>query len=167
MARLFVAAWPDEAVLAALDGLERPDDPSLRWVPRRQLHVTLRFLGDVAENAIDEVSSALARVDASSVVASVGPRAGRLGRSIWCVPVEGLAATAAAVNDATIAFGQSPDPRPFFGHITLARMKGRPACGLDDRRVNVTWRVGVLHLVRSLTLPSGASYETLAEVELR
>ena len=47
MTRLFVAAWPDAETIERLRALGRPDEPDVRWVPERNLHVTLRFLGDV------------------------------------------------------------------------------------------------------------------------
>ena len=47
MTRLFVAAWPDTATIERLSALPRPDETGVRWVPDQNLHVTLRFLGEV------------------------------------------------------------------------------------------------------------------------
>jgi 2'-5' RNA ligase len=92
--------------------------PSVRWTPRANLHVTLRFLGDASVSA---TAAALDGLVASAATAVVGPATERLGRGVLMVPVAGLDAVAAAVS----AVLPSEDPRPFVGHITVGRARGR------------------------------------------
>jgi RNA 2',3'-cyclic 3'-phosphodiesterase len=161
--RLFVAVWPPPDVLDLLAGLPRAEQAGVRWTTPDQWHVTLRFLGAADP---DEVSAALrplgGRLGPVEVV--MGPRVGRLGRGVLMVPVAGLDAVAAAVVDVTRHLGHPPEPRPFLGHVTLARLKGAPACGLTDRVVRARWTATELALVRSELHPHGARYTTVATV---
>jgi 2'-5' RNA ligase len=162
-ARLFVAVVPPPAVLDALAALERRDEPGVRYTTRDQWHVTLRFLGtaDVGR-AVD----AFGRITATSVRAEVGPAVSRLGRSVVVVPVHGLDEVAAATLAATADVGDPPDPRPFAGHLTIARLKGRAACGVAGQPFRATFDVGEIHLVRSHLDPSGARHELVATRQL-
>jgi RNA 2',3'-cyclic 3'-phosphodiesterase len=165
MARLFVATWPPPAVLDLLADLPRADQPGVRWTSRDQWHVTLRCLG---EADADAVLAALQPVGAQCAPAHVtmGPRVGRLGRGVLIVPVAGLERVAAEAIRATAGIGKPPEPRPFLGHLTLARLKSAPACGLTDRVVRATWTATEIALVQSVLHPHGARYSTVAVVPL-
>jgi RNA 2',3'-cyclic 3'-phosphodiesterase len=164
MARLFVAVWPPAAVLDAIEQLPRPAHPDVRWTSREQWHITLRFFG---EADVSDARHALAAVRAEPTDAVLGPQPGRLGRSpgFLVLPIAGLDALAAAVELATAAVGASPSPRPFFGHITLARFRRRAACGLTEP-VTARWRVAEVALVESTLDRDGSRYRTLAKVPL-
>jgi 2'-5' RNA ligase len=162
-ARLFVAAWPPPVVLDALEALPRPLEPGVRYTRRDQWHVTLRFLGPCS---VDDALAAFARVAAGSGFAELGPAVARLGRSVLAVPVRGLDELAAAVATATGEVGEPPDPRPFTGHVTVARLRHRPACRVAGERIEATFAVRELHLVRSDLHPDGARYETIANLAL-
>lgn len=161
--RLFVAAQPPDDVLDALvevvdDLRHRPAAESLRWVTREQLHVTLRFLGEVPAAA--PVLDALAATRLPAAEAAATPGVTRLGRQVLCVPVAGLDTLAAAVAH----IGPDED-RPFRGHLTLARARGRRgavARSLAGTPVDLHWSVPDVALVRSHLGPDGPRYETLA-----
>ena len=163
MARLFVAVWPPAEIVDGLAQLPRPAEPGVRWTDPASWHVTLRFLGDADEGAVVE---ALRTVLHPPVTATLGPAVARLGRSVVCVPVAGLDDLASAVIAATAAGGDPPDPRPFAGHLTLARLRHRRACGLAGHRVSGTFAVDEVALVRSHLDPTGARYETVATFAL-
>lgn len=127
----------------------------MRWTARSQWHVTLRFLG---EAEVEPAVAALGTVDASPARAEVGPVVSRLGRSVVCLPVAGLDGVAAAVRKATASVGEPPDPRPFAGHITLARLRRRAACGVTGTRFSATFGVGEVELVRSTLTADGPEY---------
>jgi 2'-5' RNA ligase len=130
-------------------------------VPTDQLHVTVRFFG---EADIDEASRALEPVarDLPPATVELGPRVSRLGRNVVCLPVTGLDRVAAAVRDATTGIGEPPDPRPFRGHLTLARLRNRAACGLAGRPFRTEFVADALHLVESVTRSSGAVHRRVA-----
>lgn len=163
VARLFVAVWPPPAVAAALEDLPRPDEPGVRWVPAGSWHVTLRFLGPAP---LDRAAAALDGLRASPAVAEVGPAVSRLGRSVLCLPVGGLDDLAATVAQATADVGQPPDPRPFAGHVTLARLRRRGACGVAGQPFRASFEVGEVALVRSRTTHEGPVYTTVRRVPL-
>lgn len=159
MARLFVAVWPPPSVVEDLDRrLARPPRPGLRWVPPQNWHVTLRFLGRCDP---DQALAALDAVDATATEAVIGPAVTTLGRGVLCLPVAGLDALADAVRAATASVGQPPDPRPFTGHLTLARMRGRGASTGTGARFTARFAVGEVVLVESDTRAEGAVYRPL------
>lgn len=162
--RLFVAVWPPDDVVAQLAGLPREERPGVRWTTPDQWHVTLRFLGTAD---VDDVTAALGTLEAVAAEAVLGPRPGRLGHGVFMLPVAGLDVVAEHVRRCTAGVGEPPDPRPFHGHLTLARLKGAAACGLTDAVVSARWPVRSVALVRSQLSPAGACYETLCEVALR
>jgi 2'-5' RNA ligase len=157
--RLFVAAWPPEAVLDRLEALPRPVEPGVRYTRRDQWHVTLRFLGSCP---VDDALVAFTQLAGGPAVAELGPAVSRLGRSVLVVPVRGLEDLAAAVRTATGDVGEPPDPRPFTGHVTVARLRHRPACRVAGQRIQAAFPVREVHLVRSHLHPDGARYESIA-----
>jgi 2'-5' RNA ligase len=164
--RLFVAVWPPAEVLDAIGALDRPDVPGVRWTTPDQWHVTLRFLGDVADELVAPLGACLPGGPAR--VATMGPVTARLGRSILMAPVGGLDELAGAVLAATAPLVPLTELRPYRGHLTLARARrgawipstaaGTPLAG--------SWPVRRLSLVRSELHPSGARYSEVAGVDL-
>jgi 2'-5' RNA ligase len=167
--RLFVAVWPDSAVLDELAALERPALDGVRWTTRDQWHVTLRFFGEVDDSASVERALQEGVAHASSTVASLGPSVRRVGTMLWA-PVAGLDDIAVAVVDATAMVGAPPDRRPFRGHITLARQRRRGRGGLlrgaQGQALSGSWTVGSIEVVRSHLGRGGSQYETIARVPL-
>lgn len=163
-ARLFVAVWPPPGVLDLVAALPRRDEPGVRWTTRDQWHVTLRFLGTCE---VDEAVAALGglRWPDGPVAATCGPAVSRLGRDVVVVPVRGLDDLAAAVAAATGGVGEPPDPRPFTGHLTVARLRHRAACGVAGTPISASFPVGSVALVRSELDPAGARYETIATLD--
>lgn len=163
MARLFVAVWPSAEVRAAVASLPRPDEPGVRWVSPQGWHVTLRFLGEADEQA---VASALHGLRATRARATYGPAVSRLGRAVVCVPVRGLDDLAAAVVSCTAHVGEPPDPRPFAGHLTLARLQRRGSCRLAGHKVTAHQEVSTVDLVASTPGAAGPAYRTVATFDL-
>ena len=151
-------------------GLPRPDEPSVRWTTAEQWHVTLRFLGEVADDDVPAVLEALSVVSRtqSSVRGVVGPLTTRLGQHALVAPVAGLDDLAQAVTHATRDLGQPVEPRPFQGHLTLARGRGRRPVPLPlpGQPVSANWDVEEVALVLSRIHGNGARYETLGALRL-
>jgi len=163
--RLFVAVYPPPDVVETLAALPRGASEGVRWVPPDQYHVTIRFLGDAETEpviaALDQVVPTLSR---SAVV--LGPQVSRLGRNVVCVPATGLEVMAGAIAGATAHFGIPPDPRPFRGHVTLARLRRRAACGLAGTAFDATFEAGGVHLVESITRSGGAEHSLVCSWQL-
>lgn len=124
MPRLFVALETPPALAASL--LARlPRERGVRPAPVAQVHLTLRFVGEVAEEqavAIDDALGAIAAVAVPVQVAGVG-RFGRRGGILWAgvAPSEPLLALHGTIALALRDAGVEPEARPFHPHLTLAR----------------------------------------------
>ncbi|MGH9210009.1 MAG: RNA 2',3'-cyclic phosphodiesterase [Acidimicrobiales bacterium] len=172
--RLFVGVRPPGPVLdqvgelvAQLQGsLDRRSVGALRWASRDQWHLTLRFLGEVDDP--EPVVTALDRAPIAPARAALGPATKVLGSQVVCVPAAGLEVLAAGVVAATASFGRPPGNRPFHGHLTVARLRGRPRRSrtlkhhdLDGAAIEARWRVDEVVLVRSHLGSGGSRYENL------
>src|SRR5206468_6253424 len=104
-------------------------------------------------------------------VAVAGPTLGRFGSRVLHIPVAGLESVAAAVGAATAGIGDPPDPRPFHGHLTLARSRGRGRAVVDlaplaRQPFAATWPVSELTVVSSVPGRGGSRYEIVARQPL-
>jgi 2'-5' RNA ligase len=159
--RIFVGVWPTTEVHDALAALPRPADDRLRWTPPEHWHVTLRFYGEVAEDALDAIVGAVDAVAArhAPVRAQLGPETHVLGGRVLMVPVAGLD---------HIAHGFSREP--FTGHITVARARrrgGRIPHEFAGVPMDMSMRVDTIAVIRSHLGRGPARYETLASRVLR
>ncbi len=125
--RLFVGLdlpWPIREQLDRLDG----GIPGARWVPDENLHLTLRFIGEVAPDQAEEIDLSLASLRGGSLTltfAGVGTFA-KAGREtqLW-VGVERNPALNHLHGKIEIALqraGLPPERRRFIPHVTLARL---------------------------------------------
>ena len=145
MHRLFVAIRPPETIRDMLiDAMD--ESPALGWVGDDNLHLTLRFIGEVERPQADDIADALAAIRFPSfelALAGVGSFDGRGGGAVWAgvAPREALSALAAKVNRACVAGGMDPDRRAFHPHITLARYRrasGAAAADFVQRRASLS-----------------------------
>jgi 2'-5' RNA ligase len=129
MHRLFVAIRPPEPIRDLLiDAMD--DSPDFRWQDEEQLHLTLRFVGEVERPVAEDLVAALGAIRASPFdlrISGVGRFEQRNSGALWAglAPKAPLAALAAKVERACLAAGLEPERRAFHPHITLARWKGR------------------------------------------
>lgn len=157
--RLFVAVWPPEDVLDALAAVDRPAVRSVRWTARDQWHITLRFLGEV-DAPPDDLLAPLAGLPPAPV--TIGPATERLSGRVLIVAVHGLDELARAVADPV-------ETRPFRGHVTLARARGRGnkiPSSLAGVPIAGAWTVTSVSLVRSHLGGGPARYEDIRIVNL-
>ena len=127
--RLFVAlALPDsvsDSLLAVQGGV-----PGARWQTREQLHLTLRFIGEVDGLAMTAIHDALSTIAAPAftlALKAVGSFGGRIPRDLWAGVRAGepLNHLQRKIESALQRVGVPPDGRKFTPHVTLARLKGR------------------------------------------
>lgn len=136
--RMFAALVPPEEVTADLDAYLEPRreaGPDLRWTDPEQWHVTLAFMADVPERAldllVDEVAEAVAPRPPMALRVQGGgafpnPYAARV---LWA-GVEGgeralsaVAALARGVRRAANRAGAAPQGGPFHPHVTVGRWR--------------------------------------------
>jgi 2'-5' RNA ligase len=155
--RLFVAVAPPTEVLDRVASLHRPERPGVRWTRPDQWHVTLVFLGEVADP--DPLAAALDAAPLAPATAVLGPAVATLGRRVLQVPVAGLDDLAAAVHRAVPP--ARPDARPFRGHLTLARADRARLGDLAGEPVEGRFAVEDVRIVRSHLGGGGPRYEDL------
>lgn len=136
MHRLFVGLRPPPAIRALLLG-SMGGVPGARWQSDEQLHLTLRFIGEVDRRTAEDAAHALATVRAAPVelrVEEVGSfdARGRIN-ALWAGvrPHEAVTALHRKIDQALVRAGLAPERRAYLPHITLARMGGGAA--LPDR----------------------------------
>lgn len=135
MHRLFVAIRPPaahrEQLLALMGGVA-----GARWQRDDQLHLTLRFIGEVDRHRASDIADALRTIrfapfDARIAGVGVFDRRGLID-TLWAgvQPRDPLASLHRKVDRACVAMGQPPEERAYWPHITLARF-GRSGALVD------------------------------------
>ncbi|MEJ2708106.1 MAG: RNA 2',3'-cyclic phosphodiesterase [Anaerolineales bacterium] len=163
---------------------ERLEGVPVRWVPVENVHLTLKFLGDVSLTNL-EILKKILRSEAGNHLPfeiSIGQLGAfpskRRPRVIW-VGVEApqeLMDLQRAIESETTRLGYARDRREFSPHLTLGRIS-RNANSADLRQIGEVLRnyeVGFLgatrvkevHLFRSDLQPGGAVYTSLLNVPL-
>jgi 2'-5' RNA ligase len=177
MHRLFVAIRPPEPVRDLLiDAMD--DSPDLRWVGDEQLHLTLRFIGEVERPVANDIADALSAIRHPAFQlhsAGVGRFERRSGGALWAgvEPKKPVAELASKIDRACVTAGLEPEHRAFHPHITLARWKGRDshAALIFLRRhaqlPGSPFMVNEFVLFESHLSRHGAHYEAIATYPLR
>ncbi len=176
--RVFVAIFPPLEVREALLHAAKaaPVAGNIRWVRQENVHLTLKFLGDVPPEpeALKSIHDALKEVVwGREPLRPLLVRSSGLGafpscekaRVLWAGVGEGssgLSTMAAKVEQALERLGFGRDRRPYKPHATLGRVRGRPARLPAGVRLRVTeFTARGLDLVESIPGPDGVAYETL------
>ncbi|WP_176590388.1 RNA 2',3'-cyclic phosphodiesterase [Sphingobium sp. EM0848] len=135
MHRLFIAIRPPAEVRAGLLTLMH-GIMGARWQSDDQLHLTLRFVGEVDRHQANDLADALGKVRFSPfeiALSGVGcfDRKGHV-HTLWAgvQPRDPLAQLHRKADRACIQAGLSPDDRSYFPHVTLARF-GRAVGSMD------------------------------------
>jgi 2'-5' RNA ligase len=103
-----------------------------RWVAADNLHLTLRFIGEVAEPVAEDVAAALDEVRGAAFplrLDGVGHfETGRKVRTLWAGVEKSppLMLLQERIEAAVRRAGVAPDSRRFTAHVTLARLKPSP-----------------------------------------
>lgn len=178
--RLFVAVDLPATVKDELGRVierARPSMPDAKWVPRDNLHLTLSFLGEVAEERVDGIVEAL-RGAAGSLRPFTASLAGsgafptkRRARVLW-IGLESdqdqLPALANAVAGALEPLGFPREARAWTAHLTLARLRtpgdvsGVLPIPVEPNTIDVT----AVTLFRSRLARPAPRYEPVARVPL-
>lgn len=183
--RLFIAIQLSDEVKTALRKAQRmlaAFDRVVRWLTPEQMHLTLKFLGEVENGAVTEVSAAadLAAEPCppfEMVIAGAGcfPPRGRV-RIVWAgidEPSGALAAYSEQLEERCAEIGFERERRPFSPHLTVGRVREDPTGGrlrqaVEQTRVGpVSQRVDALCVFQSTLKPQGAEYAIVSRHPLR
>ena len=167
MHRLFVALELPVAVrdvlLAAMGGVA-----GARWQTDDQLHLTLRFIGEVDRHAAQDIAAALGRVHGAPFTLALGAPGSfdtrGLTDNLWIgvTPQDAIKALNQRIEQALARVGIAPETRAFLPHITLARLN-RNAGAIDGFLARVlpatTFEVAGFALYESTLGGGGSNYE--------
>jgi 2'-5' RNA ligase len=184
MVRTFIAlvipdAWKE--FLGRVEGDLAARMTGLSWVKPENMHITVRFLGDLGEDGVRRAGEAARRGAAGHAIfrAGLGPLGAfpslKRPRVLWTGLQEGAEDSIALARDVNRTLereGFGPADKPFKPHITLARVREHaqgveaferylppalPAAAAFDRIV----------VMKSDLHPAGARYTALEEIRLR
>lgn len=188
--RLFIAIELSAAVRHQIEQTQRQLERQIprsaaRWVKPGNIHLTLKFLGEVDTTQIDAIKTALD--EAASQHTAFALRTAELGcfphtrnpRVLWlgvAGALDTLRALQRDVEAAMAPLGFEPDGREFSPHLTLARVQ-RNASRQDAAKVGEAaevgsglpeqeWPVNSVSLMRSQLKPSGSVYTELHRTTL-
>ena len=157
----------------------------VRWVPVQNIHLTLKFLGDVSPASVDSLTQML-RTEADACLAFDMPISGlgsfpslRRPRVLYIgmqAPAE-LEALYRGIESACARLGYESEGRDFSPHLTLGRVK-QDAGALDQQRIRRaleetkidslgTARVNSVHLYKSDLKPTGSVYTQIFSAPLK
>lgn len=173
--RLFVAMETPEAVRSALADLMwklAPAAIGARWVRAEGMHLTLKFIGEVAPAKLEPLKHALTAVHSAGPVHLRFRGLGffpndRLPRVFWASveATPNLAELAARTEAVLVPLGIPREDRAFHPHLTLARFnRAGPQMKLHDalRQLPAAefgeLRADAFHLFESRLKPAGAEY---------
>ncbi len=149
----------------------RRSGDKVRWTRPENVHLTLKFLGDIREEVLNDLCAALEETCRHHAPFDVGltglgafPSA-RRARILWAgvgAGSERLCSLATDVDAAFAPLGFEREGRPYVPHLTLGRVRGRPASfDLSRASVNLGFRAQRAELVESTLTEEGAVYRTV------
>ena len=187
--RSFIAIELPTGVRAELTSLEENfkarRHPFVKWVNPESMHLTLKFLGDVAVDSMPQIVEAMSGVARSHStfklqVAGTGAFPNWQRPQVVWVGVDGelgrLNSLQKGLESALSPLGFPPESRPFSAHLTLGRLRDRVTP--DDRRrfaefaqtvefkTNPSFEVIAIRLMKSQLTPAGPIYSELAVARL-
>jgi RNA 2',3'-cyclic 3'-phosphodiesterase len=147
------------------------------WVARKNIHLTVRFLGDIdTAQKIDLLSLDFGAIGAIDMALStLGTFGGNKPRVVW-VGLEGetykLHSCRNIIENSCKSLGIAPDDKPLSPHITLARVKSPENAQLltsEIKRIPIdklTFTAKELTLFKSTLTPQGSIYEAMRRFKL-
>ncbi|HEY82587.1 MAG TPA: RNA 2',3'-cyclic phosphodiesterase [Dehalococcoidia bacterium] len=188
--RAFIAIELPEEIKSALGQLQaelkKTSPPPVKWVDPEAIHLTLKFLGNIATEKVDKITKVIE--EAAEGISPFHLEVKGLGtfpnlrkvRVIW-VGVEGelapLSQLQRRIESKLAPLGFAPEGRPFTPHLTLGRVREQASSAEQQRlgqliastrfegnhRFEVSW----VSLMRSQLTREGAIYHRLSAIRLK
>jgi 2'-5' RNA ligase len=174
-----------QAISAQTESLRGALGPLVRWVPVENMHLTLKFIGDISPANVEMLEQTLTAETTGSAPFSM--HIGGLGsfptprraRIIWI----GIQAPAAleslqhGIESAAARLGYEPETRPFSPHLTIGRVR-QPVRASDQQQVRAALEqtpvgalgaaeISAVHLFKSDLQPTGSIYTRLFSAPLK
>ena len=174
-----------QAIQHNVENLRKTIGNSVRWVPVHNIHLTLKFLGDVSSANVEMLTQML-RIEADSCpsfdlsISGLGSFPNSKRARVLFIGIQvpaGLEALQRGIESATTKLGYESDPRPFSPHLTIGRVRDHiPASDqqrlrktLEETKIDSlgTARVDSVHLYKSELKPGGSVYTKLFSAPLK
>jgi len=187
--RVFIAIELSQQTLDAIEKQtarlrQTVGDDSIRWVPAQNMHLTLKFIGDIATSHVDFLKQMLTREAAAHPqfdmqIGGLGsfPNS-RMPRILWIglhAPAE-LASLHKSIETGALRLGYEKEEHPFSPHLTIGRARqnvkptelSKVRAALDTIQLGdiATARVDSVHLFKSDLQPGGSVYTKLFSAPL-
>lgn len=182
--RSFISIELPENIRAGLQNIQedfRKSFPQCRWVSVTSIHLTLKFLGNIAENQLDPIKKELQRIADKQTAFRLSlkdtglfPNIRRPG-VVWVGlgdDIETLVQLQEHIDSALTPLGFIPEKRKFTPHLTLARIpEGLKPAELEDFgkqwtsakiKPGFNFAANSVNLMKSTLKPTGAIYDILA-----
>ena len=185
MIRAFIALDLPPGVHRALAGLQQEWQRTaamVSWIKPESIHLTLKFLGNIANEQVTEIQALLLKVAATASPLRLQPLGCgafpsiKQARVVWVGlqgAIEELLKLQKSIEDALVPLGFEPEDRPYRAHLTLGRVKGRRHLQLLQEAVlrrqdfqAEAFDVTEVVLYRSELRPEGARYTALFRAPL-
>ena len=165
--------------------LERDEHRFVKWVDPLGVHLTLKFLGNIAASRVTEITGAMRKAVQGTPpfhleISGLGAFPSVRQPRVFWVGVSGemdrLSGLQQSIDSALAGLGFAREERPFVPHLTLARIR-EGASPLERRSFGelvgstafedkYPVHVEAVRLMRSQLTPAGAIYSCLSAVEL-
>ncbi|KPJ96101.1 MAG: hypothetical protein AMJ53_01460 [Gammaproteobacteria bacterium SG8_11] len=175
--RAFIGIKPSDAALAFIQTFKQANSDApwvkqIRWTAEPNIHITMRFLGDLTADQINQIETGLGYLlenQTSFEVTITEPQpfpSAKKARILAALVHKNqtLLKMAEAIESLAVKAGVAPEERPFRGHITIGRFR-KPAKGLQELLQNpATMHMPINNVVlfKSDLKPTGAEYTELA-----
>ncbi|MDF1593086.1 MAG: RNA 2',3'-cyclic phosphodiesterase [Desulfobacterales bacterium] len=183
--RTFIAIELPQHIIAGLGNVQKTLKSAklkIRWVQPENIHLTLKFLGDINPEAIDPINRTLSESARGYDPISLSAKGGgafpgiKNPRVIWvglAGQVSRLKALQGTLAENLTALGYEKEERTFKGHLTLGRIKG----AVDPIKLNAAlnevmsfetepFLVDRIFLFQSDLKPTGPVYTKIASAAL-
>ncbi len=184
MIRAFIAVDLDDPVIEKICNVVeilKSRITEIRWLRKENLHLTLKFLGNIAESQVEPIAAALRHplglfspCTISAKGLGVFPDF-RRPKILWVgLTGDQLVQLAAEIESALMPLGFTPENRAFTPHLTIGRWRegSRPAKNLRQEIDSLNdfefgaCAVRQIVLFQSVLKPEGASYSELRTIQL-
>ena len=178
MIRTFIAVELPDRFIPEIEKIRNTlDMPGIKLVDPNQVHITLKFLGNINENDVEYILSSLSQVNCPAFEAKIKgvgvfPKTSYI-KVVWLGAQGNFDLLHDEVERVLSGFKFEKDPH-FSPHATLARVKQmRDKVILLEKLKKLepidlgTMKVGLISLKKSTLTPGGSIYETLGEIRLK
>ncbi|MCX7927982.1 MAG: RNA 2',3'-cyclic phosphodiesterase [Candidatus Omnitrophica bacterium] len=186
--RSFIALTLPEPIKEKIANLQQALSESkadVKWVEKSNIHLTLKFLGEIDQETLEKVKSCLKEIvnDFRKFNLGLDKLKGfpslEKARVIWIGTQEGshqVTDLATQIEETLQNLGIAKEQRPFRCHITLGRIRSPKNLNKLAERIKILnqkplfvfepFQVDKITLFESILLPSGPVYRTIAEYNL-